>query len=59
MMAAILRRHSPHVAIKAGLLAAAHSLQSFSAVPESISSKLFAPEAVLQNVNIKPTVLKL
>jgi sugar/nucleoside kinase (ribokinase family) len=59
IVAGIVQRHSPDVAVRRGLLAAALSLQSFDAVPDTITSELTAMsrDALVKTVDVTSTVV--
>ncbi|XP_041474979.1 pseudouridine-metabolizing bifunctional protein C1861.05-like isoform X1 [Lytechinus variegatus] len=57
-IANMLRGNDPDVCLRAGLLAAQHSLQSHHAVPPSITSELLSPDFVLDHVTVDPSRLQ-
>lgn len=59
MISAILRYELPDVAVRTGLLAAALSMQSLSAVPDFITQQDFAPDVVMQKISVKPTIFNI
>jgi len=57
MMAAILRRRSYDSVMRSGLYAAILSMQSYHAVPDTISPDCLSELFICQNVTVKSKIL--